>query len=268
MRSRYASFALNMGKSMASLSVIIITRNEALNIRACLESVAWADEIIVVDSGSTDGTVAICREFTPHVHVHNDWPGFGAQKNRALGYASRDWVLSLDADERVTPELHREIEKVMGDVNAAIAYRIPRLSNYCGRFMHHSGWYPDRIVRLFKRNAAHFSDDLVHERLLVEGQIGQLDGELLHYAFADAEEVLQKINHYSSAGAAMLQRRGRRTTLPGTVLRGLWSFIRTYILRAGFLDGREGFMLAVSNAEGTYYRYLKLLLMQEKGKKE
>lgn len=252
---------------MASLSVIIITKNEALNIRACLESVAWADEIIVVDSGSTDDTVAICREFTTHVYNH-DWPGFGAQKNRALGYASKDWVLSLDADERITPDLRREIEAVLGAANTVAAYRIPRLSSYCGRFMRHSGWYPDRIVRLFKRTAAHFSDDLVHERLLVEGPIGQLDGELLHYAFADAEEVLQKINHYSSAGAAMLHRRDKSATLPGAVLRGLWSFIRTYILRAGFLDGREGFMLAVANAEGTYYRYLKLLLMQQKTGKE
>ncbi|OGS80299.1 MAG: glycosyl transferase family 2 [Gallionellales bacterium GWA2_55_18] len=253
---------------MAKLSVIAITKNEAANIRACLESVAWADEIIVVDSGSTDLTAEICREFGAQVYVH-DWPGFGAQKNRALGYATHEWVFSIDADERVTPELRAAIEAVLRDkTDSCAAYRISRLSSYCGRFMRHSGWYPDHIARLFRRNAARFSDDLVHERLLVEGRIGQLAGELLHYAFTDAEEVLQKINHYSSAGAVMLRRRGRRATLPGAVLRGLWSFIRAYILRAGFLDGREGFMLAVSNAEGTYYRYLKLLLMQETGKEE
>jgi len=246
------------------LSAIIITKNEAANIRACLESVAWADEIIVIDSGSSDATTEICEELGARVYVH-DWPGFGMQKNRALGYAIYDWVFSIDADERVTPELRASIEAVLhNETDTCAAYRISRLSSYCGRFMRHSGWYPDTIVRLFKRDAARFSDDLVHERLLVEGQIGQLGGELLHYAFTGAEEVLQKINHYSSAGAAMMQKRGKQATLPGAVLRGLWSFIRTYFLRAGFLDGREGFMLAVSNAEGTYYRYIKLMLLDKK----
>ncbi len=247
-----------------SLSVIIITQDEADNIRACLESVAWADEIIVVDSGSEDDTAAISREFTPHVHVHSDWPGFGVQKNRALGYASKDWVLSLDADERITPELRREIEAVLGATNAAAAYRIPRLSSYCGRFMRHSGWYPDLLPRLFRRGKARFSEDLVHERLIVEGDMGELHGMLLHYAFDNLEEVLHKVNQYSTAGAQAMHRRGRQATLAGAVLRGLWSFVRTYFLRAGFLDGREGFMLAVSNAEGTYYRYLKLMLLNQK----
>ena len=234
------------------------------NIRACLESVAWADEIIVVDSGSTDATAEICREFGALVYVH-DWPGFGAQKNRALGYATNEWVLSIDADERVTPELRAAIEAVLRkDYDTHSAYRISRLSSYCGRFMRHSGWHPDHIVRLFKRDAAHFSDDLVHERLLIEGEVGQLDGELLHYAFDNLEEVLHKVNRYSSAGAVMLQQRGRSASLGGAVLRGLWSFFRTYALRGGFLDGREGFMLAVSNAEGTYYRYLKLMLLNKK----
>ena len=174
-------------------------------------------------------------------------------------------MFSIDADERVTPELRAAIEAVLRNENGACAaYRVARLSSYCGRFMRHSGWYPDHIVRLFRREAARFSDDLVHERLLVQGQIGQLGGELLHYAIDDLEEVLGKVNSYSSAGAVMLQQRGRTASLGGAVLRGLWSFLRTYVLRGGFLDGREGFMLAVSNAEGTYYRYLKLMLLNKK----
>lgn len=248
----------------SALSVIIITKNEAANIRACIESVSWADEIVVVDSGSSDATVTICREAGAQVFVH-DWPGFGAQKNRALSYATHEWVFSIDADERVTPELRAAIQAVLAKQNDEhAAYEISRLSSYCGRFMRHSGWYPDRIVRLFRRGAARFSDDLVHEHLLVEGNVGLLDGELLHYSFENLEQVLNKVNQYSSAGAVMMQRRGRQATLSGAVLRGLWSFVRTYVLRAGFLDGREGFMLAVSNAEGTYYRYLKLMLLNKK----
>lgn len=242
-----------------SLSVIVITKNEAANIRACLESVAWADEIIVVDSGSTDDTVAICREFGAQVHVH-DWPGFGPQKNRALDYATRDWVFSIDADERVTPELHAEIEAAMHSAQAD-GYEIPRLSSFCGRYIRHSGWQPDYVLRLFRRDAGRFSDDLVHERVIVQGNTGRLKHSLLHESFRDLEQVLAKMNHYSSASAKMMQQRARGASLTQAVLHGLWAFIRAYFLRAGFLDGREGFMLAVATAEGSYYRYAKRLLM-------
>jgi len=248
-----------------SLSVILITKNEAANIRACLESVAWADEIIVVDSGSTDDTTAIAREMGAKVYEH-DWPGFGPQKNRALGYAGKEWVFSIDADERVTPELRAEIENVLMAEQASDSYLVPRVSNYCGRFMYHSGWYPDLLLRLFKRGKAHFTDDLVHERLVVEGSSDKLTSQLLHYAFDDIEEVLHKVNQYSTAGAAMMYKRGKKSSLIGAVVRGLWSFFRTYILRGGILDGREGLMLAISNAEGTYYRYLKLMILNRNRK--
>lgn len=247
---------------MSSLSVIIIVKNESLNIRGCLESVAWADEIIVVDAGSTDDTVAICREFTAQVHVH-DWPGFGPQKNRALGYASKEWVFSIDADERVTPELHQEILKTMQS-GADDGYEVPRLSSFCGRYMQHSGWYPDYVTRLFRRGRAKFSDDLVHERVVVEGSAGRLQHHLLHESFRDMEQLLAKMNHYSTAGAEMLRKKGRKASLTQAITHGLWAFVRSYFIRAGFLDGREGFMLAVSTAEGTYYRYVKRLLMQQR----
>jgi len=248
---------------MSALSVIIITKNEAVNILACLESVAWADEIIVVDSGSSDATAEICREFGARVYVH-DWPGFGAQKNRALGYATNKWVFSIDADERVTPELRAAIEAVLrNDADSCAGYRVSRLSSFCGRFMRHSGWYPDHIVRLFKRNDGRFSDDLVHESIKVNGQVGMLNGELLHFSYLNLEQVLNKTNQYSSAGAQMMQLRGRNSSVSGALLRGWWAFMRTYFLQRGFLDGREGFMVAVFNAEGTYYRYLKLMLLNE-----
>ena len=247
---------------MANLSVIIITKNEAVNIRACIESVVWADEIIVVDSGSSDATVEICRELGAQVYVH-DWPGFGMQKNRALGYATKDWVFSIDADERVTHELREEIQSAM-QRGQAEGYEIPRLSSFCGRYMHHSGWYPDYVLRLFRRGSGKFSDDLVHERVILNGPIAKLQQLLLHESFRDLEQLLAKINHYSTASAQMLHRKNRTASLKKAVGHALWAFFRSYFLRAGFLDGREGFMLAVSTAEGTYYRYLKLMLLAEK----
>lgn len=247
-----------------TLSVIIITKNEEAMIRRCLQSVAWADEVVVVDSNSIDNTASICRELNAKVHSFDDWPGFGVQKNRALDLASCDWVLSLDADETVTAELRAEIEAAMTNPCGHAAFRLPRLSSYCGRQMRHSGWWPDHVTRLFKRGSTRFSDDLVHEKLVVEGKVGALAQPLLHEAFTDMGEVLEKMNRYSTASAAMLQHQGKTGSLASAVLHGLWAFIRTYILRAGFLDGREGFMLAVSNAEGTYYRYVKLMLLADR----
>ncbi len=247
-----------------TLSVTIITRNEQVVIRRCLESVAWADEIIVLDSASEDDTAAIAREFHARVETTIDWPGFGPQKNRALALVTCDWVLSLDADEWVTPGLRAAIEAAIGAPNGKVAFRIPRLSSYCGRFMRHSGWWPDHVTRLFRRGQARFSDDQVHERLIVSGAVGTLREPLLHEAIRDLDEALAKMNSYSTAGALMQLERGRKTSLAGAVWHGVWTFFRTYVLRAGFLDGREGFLLAVSNAEGAYYRYLKLMLLAEK----
>lgn len=247
-----------------SISAIVITKNAAVTLRRCLESVRWADEIIVVDSGSSDDTTAICRELGVRLTITDDWPGFGPQKNRALDLAGGEWVLSIDADEWVTPELRVEIEAVLQAPGAHAGFRLPRLSSYCGRPMRHSGWWPDHVTRLFKRGHARFSDDLVHERLRVEGSIGNLKQPLMHEAIRSLEQVLEKINAYSSSGAENMERSGRRGSLGSAVWHGLWSFLRTYILRGGFLDGREGFMLAVSNAEGAYYRYLKLMLLNER----
>ena len=239
------------------LSVVIITKNEADNIRDCLNSVAWADEIVILDSGSTDGTVAICREYTDKV-FETDWPGFGPQKNRGIERATGDWILSVDADERVSPELRLEIEQAL-KVEQYNGYEIPRSSHFCGKQIRHSGWWPDYIVRLFRRGSGKFNEVLVHERVEVDGPIGRLRNPLIHYSFQSFEEVLQKMNHYSTCNAAMLFAAGRKSSLLEAAGRGLWTFFRTYVLRAGFLDGRHGFMLAVSNAEGTYYKYIKLI---------
>ncbi len=245
------------------ISAIIITKNAGTMIRRCLESVAWADETIVVDSGSTDDTTDICRELGVHLIVTDDWPGFGPQKQRALDLATGDWVISLDADEWITPELREEMRAVMADPAAAQAYAVPRSSSFCGRIMKHSGWWPDYVVRLFRRDTAHFSDDAVHERVVPTGTVRKLRQPLMHEAVRTMEQMLTKVNLYSSASANMSRERGQRASLFTALIHGGWAFFRTYVLRRGFLDGREGFMLAVANAEVSYYRYVKLILQQD-----
>ncbi len=247
--------------SRPTLSVILITKNEAELVGQCLESVKWADEIIVLDSGSTDATVEICQRYTDRVTV-TDWPGFGPQKNRALAMATGDWVLSIDADEEVTPALAQEMQAVL-QAPQAQGYTLPRLSSYCGRDMRHSGWWPDPVLRLFKRGAGSFTPARVHERVVLEGAVAALQHTLLHHSFRSLDQVLHKVNHYSREGALALLAQGRRASLSTAIGHGLWSFFRTYVLKRGFLDGREGFILAVSNAEGTYYRYLKLMYLQD-----
>lgn len=242
----------------------MITQNEAHNIEACLRSVQFADQLVVLDSGSTDATLQIARSMGAEVGTSPDWQGFGIQKNRALALANSDWVLSLDADERVTPELQAEIRATLA-APAFDVYSFPRLSSYCGQYMRHSGWYPDRVTRLFRRDAARFSDDLVHEKIITSGQVGQLRSPLLHESFRSLEAVLDKANRYSSAGAQSLLDKGKTASVGKALGHGLWAFIRTYFLRLGFLDGRMGLVLAISNAEGTYYRYLKLWLLRRDG---
>ena len=247
-----------------SLSVILITKNEEANLKDCLESVSFADEIIVVDSQSSDKTQEIARSFGAKLEITSDWPGFGPQKNRALNLATQDWVLSIDADERVTPELKQEILATMASANAADCYAIPRSSWYCGRFMKHSGWYPDYVDRLFKRGSAKFSDHLVHESLLPIGTHGKLNNHFLHYSYRDFSQVLKKVDVYSSAAAQQAYKQGKKGGLGEALIHGFWAFFRTYVLRRGFLDGKHGLALAISNAATSYYKYLKLWQLQNK----
>ena len=247
---------------MIKLTVIVITKNEAHNIEACLKSVLFADQIVVFDSGSTDGTADVAKNMGAELGHGTNWLGFGIQKNRALALARNDWVLSIDADERITPELQAEIKVVLNKPQFDV-YSFPRLSSYCGQYMRHSGWHPDRVTRLFKRGSASFSDDLVHEKLLTQQAVGQLRAHMLHESFTSFEAVLDKANRYSTAGAQHLFQQGKKVSISQAIGHGLWAFFRTYVLRRGFLDGRMGLLLAISNAEGTYYRYLKVWLMSQ-----
>lgn len=243
------------------LSAILITRNEAHNLPDCLASLqGLADEIVIVDNGSSDGTVALAEAQGARVIRTDDWPGFGPQKNRALDAARGDWVLSIDADERVTPALADEIRQAIA-ADGDAAWEMPRLSWYCGRFIRHSGWRPDHVLRLFRRGQARFSDDLVHERVVTAQPVRRLRHDLLHYSYRDFSQVLAKTDAYSTASANQAFARGKRATFAAALGHGLWAFVRTYVLRAGFLDGAHGLALAISNAEASYYKYLKLWLL-------
>ena len=251
---------------MPTLTAILITRNEEVNLEDCLASLdGLATQIVVVDTQSTDRTLVIAQRYGALISSPTDWPGFGPQKNRALDLASEDWVLSLDADERLTPELRAEIKGVL-DKPQTDCYAIPRLSWYCGRFMRHSGWTPDYVDRLFKRGSARFSTDLVHERLIPKGPVLRLKNQMLHYSFMNLAQVQEKMERYSTASAQQAFARGKTASPLKAILHGAWSFFRTYILRAGFLDGPQGFSLALANAKGSYLRYIKLWRLIKKSK--
>lgn len=242
------------------LSIAIIALNEEGNLPDCLASVAFADEIVVVDGGSQDRTGEIARAAGAQVVNALDWQGFGVQKNRAIDACSGDWVLSIDADERVPQRLRDEIISALRDP-AFDVYEIPRCSYYCGRFMRHSGWWPDHVRRLFRRGTARFSHAPVHESLETDRAIGRLQNPIEHWTFRTMEQVLDKVNRYSSLSAPVVLARGHQPTLATAVLHGAAAFFRTYVLKRGFLDGSHGFMLAVSNAEGSYYRYVKAMML-------
>ena len=199
---------------MSQLSVIIITCNEAANIEACLKSVSFADEVVVLDSGSSDGTPDMARALGAVVHTSADWPGFGPQKNRALELAKFSWVLSLDADERVTNDLAQQIQAVV-TADQPVAYEIPRLTQFCGRWIHHCGWTPDHVLRLFQRGTARFSDDLVHERvLLAQGTPARLTQPLLHYSYPTPAHYWRKLEQYSQAWAQQRFARAPKMGVP------------------------------------------------------
>lgn len=245
-----------------TLGVAIITKNAARRLDECLRAVSFADEIVIVDSGSTDETLDIARAHGARVIETPDWPGFGPQKNRALDALATTWVLSIDSDEIVSPELATSIRAAMQRPDRFM-YSVDRLSSFCGQWIHHSGWYPDWIPRLFRRGDAWFSDDLVHERLVFDMPVKRLDGRLMHYSYEDYESVLRKLDSYSSAGAAQRHATGQRGSFGKAVARGAWAFVRTYVLRRGFLDGEAGYAIAAFNAQTVYYRFLKLAHLNE-----
>lgn len=243
-----------------TLSVILITRNEAINLHDCLVCVAAADEIIVVDHDSQDSTRETAIKFGAKVITTHDWPGFGRQKNRALEAATSQWVLSIDADERVTPALWAQIQDATTS-GKADAYEIPRLTQFCGEWIHHCGWTPDRVLRLFRRDSAQFSNDLVHEKLVMRrdgSQVGSLREPLLHYSYPNPQAYWQKLQRYSHDWAIQKHAAGQKTSISRAALSGLTAFVRSYFFRRGFLDGSMGFVVCMLQAQAAFGKYFEL----------
>jgi glycosyltransferase involved in cell wall biosynthesis len=242
------------------LSAIVITKNEARNIRRCLRSMAdWVDEIIVLDSGSTDETVAICHQFTSQVYI-TDWPGYGPQKNRALHLAQGDWVLSLDADEWVRADLRAEIQQAILQ-DQFQGFYLPRLNMFCGRFQRYGDAPRDKVLRLFKREASSFTEDFVHEKVICQGKIGYLQRPLLHHSSRTLAEWTAQMEKYALLTARLRHSKGRRSNPGKAVVNSLWIFFRSYILRQGFRDGRLGFIYAKLNAQSSFQKNLHLWRM-------
>jgi glycosyltransferase involved in cell wall biosynthesis len=244
------------------ISATIITLNEEENIAAALESLAWADEIIVVDSESTDRTVEIARRYTERVVIQK-WLGYAAQKNFASGQASHDWIFNLDADERLTPELQSQILSLKNaGLSTASAFEMPRRVFYLGRWIRYSGWYPDYKIRLYDRTRGQWQGKYVHESVRVEGQVGRLTGDLLHYTVRSASEHHQRLDRYTTLAAREAYENGRRASPSALFVTPIVTFLKSYILKRGFLDGIQGFAIACFAGHYVFLKNLKLWELQ------
>ena len=246
---------------MEKVSVIIITKNEEKNIARCLESVRWADEIVIVDTFSTDRTVEICRRFTDKIFEEN-WLGYGPQKNLCAEKASNRWVLNVDADEVISTECAEAIQKLFSSKPEFPLYRFPRKNFIADRWVRHAGWYPDLISRLYDRDRVSFSDSMVHERLIPDDNGGVINHPILHYSFAGMEDYIQRQNRYSSLYAEEKKRLGWKAHWTHLYLRPVWMFLKTYFIRQGFREGFLGIFLSLSMAFYTYLKYAKTRSIQ------
>jgi len=247
------------------LSVAVITKNEAANLPAFLDSVAFASQIVLVDGGSSDETVKIARDFGCEVY-EEPWRGFGPQKQVAIDHCREEWILLLDADERLPPETQDTIKKIVTGPAVAEGYSLPRKNYFRGKWIKHSGWWPQRLVRLFRRGQGRISDNLVHEGVEVSGRVIALNCPILHYTEDRLEEILKKINLYSSLAAQEYFARGCKSTILGAVIRAKLAFLKTYFIQGGILDGREGLTIALTEGVHKFFKYAKLAELWERKK--
>lgn len=238
------------------LAGIVITRNEEKNIARCLDSLKFCDEVIVVDAESSDRTPEICKE--KHARFYSRaWTGYSDQKNYALSLTNADWVLSIDADEEVTPTLEQEIKSTIS-TQTHVAYSVPRKTMHSGKWIRWGGWYPNRLVRLFKKKHGKWEGSDVHEYWKADGSIGSLSNDLIHYSFDSIADQVERNNRYSSLGALALQRDGRKFSVIQLFFKPFSKFIESYFLKMGFLDGYPGFIIAVSAAYSVFLKWAKL----------
>jgi len=249
-----------------SLSLLLITKNAGATLARCLASGKFADEIVVLDSGSTDDTLAIAKAAGARISTTPDFPGYAAQKQRALELALCDWVFAIDGDEWIEPPLEEEVLAAIADPGRNAAFDIPRWSWFCGRRLKHGDWGADSVVRLYRRSGARYSGDWVHDRIMVDGPTGRLRHPLMHEAIAELDQALEKMNRYSSLTADERFLRGAHASLGAALGHGFWTFFRSFVLRAGFLDGAPGFYQALTAGEGSFYRYAKLREMHRSGR--
>jgi glycosyltransferase involved in cell wall biosynthesis len=245
----------------APVSVTVITLNEARNIDACLASVAWADEVIVVDSGSTDGTPDLARAKGAKVIVR-DWPGYSAQKNFAAEQASHDWILSLDADERVTPELADEVRRTLAAGPAAAGYQLPRVTFHLGRWIRTTDWYPDYQLRLYHRRRATWPSRMVHESVTADGRVERFSGELQHLAYRDLSHHFETMERYTTLAAEEMRAAGRSSSILHLMVHPAAAFLRNYILKRGFMDGAAGFVISAMNSYYVFLKFAKLWALE------
>ncbi len=241
---------------MPRLSVIIITLNEEQNLRRCLDSVRFADEIVLNDTGSTDRTLEIAAEYHCRI-LQMPFPGFGIAKQKALEAANGEWVLSIDADEELDEELQRAVQAAIADPTHA-GYQFVRKSQFLGRWIMHSGWYPDKILRLFHRNAARFTPESVHERAEVDGSVGVLSGHMLHYTYTSVSQYIRKMDQYSTLAAEILHRDGRKFLTSYLLIKPPAYFVKMYLLKSGWRDGMAGLILALFSSFHEMVKYAKL----------
>jgi glycosyltransferase involved in cell wall biosynthesis len=246
------------------LSVTIITLNEAEHIGAAIGSVAWADEVIVVDSRSTDGTPDIARAKGARVVVR-DWPGYVEQKNFAASIASNDWILSLDADERISPQLADEIRRLLDQGPDRAAYRAPRVTFHLGRWIRTTDFYPDYQARLYDRTRARWQGRYVHESVTADGPVGYLRADIEHYSFRDLRDQVDRLNHYTTLSARQMHENGRRSGPWHVLVQPPAAFLRNYVLRRGFLDGTPGLLISLVNSYGVFLKFAKLWELERTG---
>ncbi|TMX34647.1 glycosyltransferase [Vibrio sp. Hep-1b-8] len=252
--------------SKPTIAVALIVKNEAQHLKACLETVHdWVDEIVVLDSGSTDNTKEIANQFTDKFFVSETWPGFGPQRRLAQSYVESNYVLWLDADERVTPELKKSILKAVSENKPNSIYQTARLSWVFGRYIRHCGWYPDRVLRLYPTKLTQYNDSLVHEKVEVtnEMKVENLQGDLIHFTYNDMNHYLVKSAGYAKAWAEQREKKGKKSNISQGLLHALGCFLKMYVIKAGFLDGKQGFLLSLLSAHSTFVKYADLWIRTE-----